>query len=490
MSAPSVSISTQSDHEYRAPPPFDPPSAFPESPFPGRLDPDNTVYTTVRDALRLLQRDAAHIDSAEWNPLDGIVRPGDTVFIKPNMIAHKHALNDDWDYVITHGSVLRAVIDYVFIALRGEGRILVGDAPQTDSHYDRIIERMGLGAIRDLYREAHDFEIQLIDLRDEHWIEKDGIYVETVKLPGDPAGSLAVDLAGKSLFTEFDGLGKTYYGAFYDTSETNEHHHDGRHEYAISRTPIEADVFINVPKLKTHKKCGLTVNLKSLVGINANKNWLPHYCIGGPEDGGDQFAPGAGVKGRLENSIVLAAKKRLLKEGSLMKIAARRLKKLGYRIFGSTEEVVRSGNWHGNDTVWRMCLDLNRILTYANPDGTLRAPGQAKRFFSIVDGIVSMEGNGPVAGTRKPTGLIVAGDNPVNVDAACARLMGFDYETLPLIARCFEEHPLPLVDVDYETLTAASNHEAWSGPLSDWPSDSLFHFKPHFGWVNRIELRR
>ena len=490
MSLPTISISAQQDAAYTADPPYDAPEAYPETPFPGRTDASNAVYATVRESLRLLGRDLSHFGTADWNPLDGVVRPGDTVFIKPNMIAHKHALHDDWDYVITHGSVLRAVIDYVFIALRGQGRILVGDAPQTDSHYDRIIERMGLGAICDLYREAHRFEIEQLDLRDEHWIEKDGIYVETVKLPGDPAGSLAVDLAEKSLFTEFDGLGKTYYGAFYDTKETNEHHRDGRHEYAVSRTPIEADVFINVPKLKTHKKCGLTVNLKSLVGINANKNWLPHYCIGGPEDGGDQFAPGAGVKGRLENSIVLAAKQRLLREGSLMKIAARRLKKLGYRIFGSTEEVVRSGNWHGNDTVWRMCLDLNRILMYANPDGTLRGPGQAKRFFSIVDGIVSMEGNGPVAGTRKPTGVIVAGDNPVSVDAACARLMGFDHRTLPLIARCFEEHPLPLIEDAHDSLLAASSRAEWNGPLSEWPAASLFHFKPHFGWVNQIELSR
>ncbi len=40
----------------------------------------------------------------------------------------------------------------------------------------------------------------------------------------------------------------------------------------MSKSPLVADVFINLPKLKTHKKCGLTVNLKSLVGINANKN--------------------------------------------------------------------------------------------------------------------------------------------------------------------------------------------------------------------------
>ena len=228
-----------------------------------------------------------------------------------------------------------------------------------------------------------------------------------------------------------------YYGAYYDTDETNQHHHDGKHEYAISRTPIEADVFINIPKLKTHKKCGMTVNLKSLVGINANKNWLPHYCLGSPGNGGDQFPPASGMKGTLENAIVLAAKKRLLRDSNVMKLLARKLKKVGYKIFGSTEDVVRSGNWHGNDTVWRMSVDLNRILMYGNPDGSMRGTDGAKQFFSVVDGIIGMEGNGPVAGTARPSGVILAGDNPVAVDAVCARLMGFDYRKLPLTPTLF-----------------------------------------------------
>ena len=90
-------------------------------------------------------------------------------------------------------------------------------------------------------------------------------------------------------------------------SHPDPHQHAGRHEYAISRSPLEADVFISIPKLKTHKKCGITVNLKGLVGINANKNWLPHYSFGAPEDGGDQFDKGS-LKTKFENWIVVPAK--------------------------------------------------------------------------------------------------------------------------------------------------------------------------------------
>jgi hypothetical protein len=46
--------------------------------------------------------------------------------------------------------------------------------------------------------------------------------------------------------------------------------------------------------------------------------------------------------------------------------------------------------------------------------------------FVIADGIVAMEGNGPLNGTPRPLGKIVIADDPVAADATCARLMGFE----------------------------------------------------------------
>lgn len=43
--------------------------------------------------------------------------------------------------------------------------------------------------------------------------------------------------------------------------------------------------------------------------------------------------------------------------------------------------------------------------------------------FCIVDGIVGMEGNGPIHGTPRPAGVLVLGANPVAVDATCTRIM-------------------------------------------------------------------
>lgn len=44
----------------------------------------------------------------------------------------------------------------------------------------------------------------------------------------------------------------------------------------------------------------------------------------------------------------------------------------------------------------------------------------------VIDGVMGMEGNGPVSGTPKRWGVILASINPVSLDAATAYAMGFD----------------------------------------------------------------
>jgi uncharacterized protein (DUF362 family) len=48
------------------------------------------------------------------------------------------------------------------------------------------------------------------------------------------------------------------------------------------------------------------------------------------------------------------------------------------------------------------------------------------RHFALVDGIVGMEGNGPIQGTPKAAGVLVAGNDPAAVDATCCRIMRID----------------------------------------------------------------
>ena len=48
------------------------------------------------------------------------------------------------------------------------------------------------------------------------------------------------------------------------------------------------------------------------------------------------------------------------------------------------------------------------------------------RQFALVDGIVGMEGNGPIQGTPKHAGVLVAGRDMAAVDATCCRIMRID----------------------------------------------------------------
>lgn len=45
---------------------------------------------------------------------------------------------------------------------------------------------------------------------------------------------------------------------------------------------------------------------------------------------------------------------------------------------------------------------------------------------AVIDGIVGMEGDGPIMGTPKPVGLIAVGTNLTALDATCTRAMGFN----------------------------------------------------------------
>jgi uncharacterized protein (DUF362 family) len=78
--------------------------------------------------------------------------------------------------------------------------------------------------------------------------------------------------------------------------------------------------------------------------------------------------------------------------------------------------------WPKNELHWRG-ID-NSIIDIA----LTRTPDLA-----IVDGIIGMEGDGPLNGTAKQVGAIVMGSDPLAVDATCCRLMQLDPERVPYL---------------------------------------------------------
>src|SRR6516225_5823229 len=76
------------------------------------------------------------------------------------------------------------------------------------------------------------------------------------------------------------------------------------------------------------------------------------------------------------------------------------------------------------------------VLHWAGIDGSILDINAAARpDFAIIDGIVGMEGNGPIQGTPKLAGLLIFGDDPVAVDATACRVMGLRPEAVRYLAK-------------------------------------------------------
>lgn len=78
-------------------------------------------------------------------------------------------------------------------------------------------------------------------------------------------------------------------------------------------------------------------------------------------------------------------------------------------------------------------------IKYGWPKNTLHAQGITESIAelldalpaqacAVIDGVLGMEGDGPLFGTGVPSGFIAAGTDLLAVDASCARLMGFEPE--------------------------------------------------------------
>jgi uncharacterized protein (DUF362 family) len=469
--------------------PFHPDTRYAEYRFGETSRETNAVYEAVRSCLRMAGLDLGNYGTTAWNPLKGLIKPGETVLLKPNLVKEEHPRDvSGWRYVLTNGSIIRAIADYVWLALDGRGKIILADAPQTDSCFEKIVTLLGLDAIKEFYRK-NGLNFELLDLRQEEWTSRNGVVVSRRRLSGDPAGYIAYDLGQSSEFADHKGAGR-YYGADYDVAGINIHHSNGHHQYLISASVIQCDVIFSLPKLKTHKKAGVTLSLKNLVGINGDKNWLPHYTEGTPLNDGDE-SPGSDAIHQTERMLIPYFRDLSQRIPGLGPWLQRQARRVGSHLFGDTEKTIRSGNWWGNDTIWRMCLDLNKIALYGNPDGTLRH-GMAenrKRHYVLVDGIIAGEGRGPMNPDPFPAGIVVFGLHPARVDAACAYLMGYDPGRIPTISHSFHCRHYPVADGDWPDIRIVSNRPEWNGLIQQIADNSTFHFEPHFGWKGMIERK-
>jgi uncharacterized protein (DUF362 family) len=161
----------------------------------------------------------------------------------------------------------------------------------------------------------------------------------------------------------------------------------------ISRTALEADAIINLPKLKAHQQLGATFAVKNMYG-----------CVAGKEKAFWHFSKG-----------------------------------------------------HSPELFCRLLIGIYKQLVPV---------------VNIIDGIIAMEGQGPISGTPKPIGALVAGEDAMACESVCARLVGLDPGTLPILQTakrmgfgCCDEGLIEKVGDDLQGLVCSDFRPAVQAPL-------------------------
>lgn len=451
------------------------------------------VEEAVAEAFRLMGYDEENIGTTNWNPMKDIVRPRDKVLIKPNMVMHcNYNPRGGLECLFTQSVVVEAVLNYVVRAMLPQGgQIIIADAPMQACDFETLVEQSGYrDMIEKFQREYPMINFELKDLRGVQSVWKNGFYryydnstitQKIVKLDSDS------EFAGVPV-ERMKGMRITDY----DPDILQQHHNEKCHEYAIAQDVLEADVIINMPKPKTHRKAGITCALKNMVGMCVRKEYLPHHTNGEYTDdssinGGDAYEHRT-VFRRVED-FFLDWKNRCAQTYKRPKLAwllqqCIRANHLLARMF--CKEEYSEGSWYGNHTISKTITDLNKILFYSDKNGEMRFNGHHKerRYLIVADMVVVGEGEGPLAPSPKPLGIIGVGENPVAFDEVVATLFGAKMNYMHTInqARKTATGKYPLID-EGMLATIKSNYEKWNDKTwRDIGREDILSVKPTKGW--------
>lgn len=484
-----LDVAISSGAHYPADSPFNPGINYPEYPLDAISSEPNQVYELVRKNFFLLGFDKENYGTKDWNPLKDIVAPGTTVFIKPNLVDHKHRFDENVWCVITHPSVIRAVADYVAIALKGSGKIIIGDNPHVDTNFEKLSAIMHFEELKEFYERNFSIKCEVVDLRyyQVSNLKYYGFKEGREKLSGDPKGFSRINLGRKSLLSKINFF--LLRGTYTDRFETIRHHMFDTHEYFVSNSIFKADTYISIPKLKTHAKVGATLNIKGLVGTISNKNTLVHWRIGFPKFGGDEYPNPAKIRDYFKLYwqhflIDLFPEKvyfRLRNYFNKTKFGK------AYNSFIDIEyqklRMLR-GAWDGNDTTWRMAADIFNVFVN-DLTGYRKKHSCSSKFFSVIDGVTAGDTDGPHFPCEVNAGVILSGKNLLSIDMAAVRLMDLNIYNLKYLKTLMEQDKITTDDIrvisqelDTDNFWDHKKEYLKFKPPHRWENLSLHNIKP------------
>jgi uncharacterized protein (DUF362 family) len=481
--------------------PFDPDSDYPE--FEGvfkQFNPSNSIYKTIRDLFITCKYDKENINTLKWNPFRGLIKDGQIVVIKPNLVYEETKDLTGSNCTMTHASVIRPLLDYLFLLQLKDNikfRIIIGDVPIQGANFEKILEQTGIKELNEFYLKNFPLNFEILDFRHKiAIIEKNGFF-KTVPNGGDPMGYSKIHLE-KSFLQEIASDYKKFGAPGYGINESySQIEKTGSHFYHIPNTILQSDLFINLPKVKTHKKAGVTLAMKNLIGINGEKAWIPHFRRGSINSGGDEFDEKEVFLKTITTkaNVILQGKSRLLWSfgKKVNKIIFKRYFRKDLKINSELSTLEKkamflvNGDWYGNNTLWRSILDLNYLLFFVDKDGNERK-SKVRNYLCISDGIIAGEADGPLSPDRKNAGLIALSTNPVLNDLCLSRIMGFDWKKIPQLSNAVKLKDYFEFDGSYEKLKiiqSVNNKDYNEVTFEKLPN---LNFLPSPGWLNHIEL--
>ena len=412
------------------------------------------------------------------------------IVIKPNWVLHETDPAFPIRALVTDARVIEATVEACLEIFPQAESILVGDCPLQYANWPLLCRQSGLQPVIDRFARSAGGRVVFRDLRKEVFRQdKNNFLVASADQHGDPRGYREVELGVRSHLEPISDQSDRFAVNDYSSAVTRSNHRPGSHRYFVSQSVLDADLFINLPKWKSHQKSGITAALKNLVGINGDKAYLPHFRKGAPKWGGDEF--------RDENRWLYLAQTRLRERFQKKSAFAYRVLKPGWELLKRLRGIetrldhpeaapksfyIAGGAWPGNETIWRMIYDLNLIIQGADAQGRLQFTPQ-RGYFCIVDGLISGEGNGPLQPLPRDTDWLACGDDPFELDAALSWFMGFAPEKLPLIAR----RGL-FAGVDWGRFHLREYSVRLDGQVVKPVESAInFHFAPPPGWRNHIE---
>lgn len=347
---------------------------------------------------------------------------GKKILLKPNWVKHFYKPHDSI-CLCTNDHFLLAVLELVLS--RQPASVVIGDAPIQGCNWDKLVKKELLDAVAAL---ADKYQVKVL-VKDFRRVAFDTVNNKVEVERNSMDQYVIFDVGKKSYLEPISVAGKNIFRVSqYDPDKFIETHKPGMHKYCITKELFNADIVISLPKIKTHQKAGITCALKNIVGLNGDKDFLPHHRIGGTKQGGDSY-PGGNIL-RYWSELCLDNANR--NKGKRSYWYWLRFSILLWKISLPEKQHQLSAAWFGNDTTWRMVMDLNTIVNFGRADGTIADTPQ-RFLYSFCDGIIGGQGDGPLWPDPLNLGVVSFSNDSATNDIAMAALMNLKIDRMPLL---------------------------------------------------------